>query len=275
MKKTISKYLDFVILLNKYKKDYFNYYFHNKHKIYKELKNKGIYSIKPSNKDNWKLWYNTCYLSGYISDNNNNRVPVFIKIMGPLLKDCFENEKVVNRYILENSEYLSERLPKILFDIVIGDFYILVYDYLDMKAVEVSAELSSAIERAISEYSKIGILHTDFGIINIGINNNKYIFFDYGTSLCPHSNNIRVRKYDKYNHLDKVTNSALSIIEKPDFYYDDVIHCDIKDINTSDVNFLVGKDDIYYAKLGTNIYKYRLKQNIKGSYAYLLCKEDD
>ncbi len=108
----------------------------------------------------------------------------------------------------------------------------------------------------------------------MGYAKNQYWFFDYGTSLCSESDQIGVRNADEYNHIDKITNQAKQILSDPDFYYDDLTHIGIESKEREEINFLVGKGNIYYAKLGQYLYKYHLEPKNENSHVMLLCKDE-
>lgn len=55
--------------------------------------------------------------------------------MGNLLKDCFDNEILVNKYIDDNSKWLKNRKPELLFGLNLDNLYILVYENIDMKDI--------------------------------------------------------------------------------------------------------------------------------------------
>lgn len=270
MKSLLIKFLDSILLIKKYWKYYIKFYFFYKRKIYNRLKTVGITRIRPTSKSEWKLWYNCCYFSGYVKRENKR---VFIKVMGPLLEDCFNNEIIMNRYIKEHSEYIFGKTPRLYDSMIVGDFYILIYGFNTFSIPKVDNRLTEEVKNIIAEYADKGILHTDFALSNIGINNDNYFFFDYGTSLCPQSDRIRLRNSDNYNHVDVVTNTALEIIDSPDYYYDDVAHLGILDFNRENVNFIIGKNHLYYAKLGKEIIKYKLKEQESDDGVYLLIKE--
>lgn len=58
-----------------------------------------------------------------------------------------------------------------------------------------------------------------------------------------------------------------------DFYYDDVVHCGIERLNRRNINFLIGKNDRFIAKLSDNIIYYHLERKNTGSSVFLLCKD--
>lgn len=137
-------------------------------------------------------------------------------------------------------------------------------------------EFMNNLEMAVSEYNRLGILHTDFGLCNIGCLSGQYYFFDYGTSLCPMSNRIRIRNSQEYNHLDKVSDEALDLISDPDFYYDDIVHLGISTydtMKTKSTSFLVGKNDKVIAKLGKQMINYTLENMAEGSSVKLLVRQ--
>ena len=259
-----SKLINKLFLIKKYRKSYSDYYLKNRKIIYSFLREKRITNIKPVHKEIWKLWYNTSY---YIGKYNGKSI--FIKVMGNLLKDCFDNEILVNKYIDDNSKWLKNRKPELLFGLNLDNLYILVYENIDMKDIKLSQSVENDIKIAMKEFSRIGILHTDFGLTNIASFENKTLFIGYGTLLCPDSNMIRIRNDANYNHLSKLSKEAREICNDADFYYDDATHIDVDMSENDNINFLVGKDDCYYAKLGTIINQYKLEYN---GDVYLLVK---
>lgn len=270
IKKLISIYVDRYYLVKTHRKDYLNYYKYGKGQIYSTLKGKGIINIKPINKHIWKLWYNTCYFSGELKTDKKR---VFVKVMGKYGLDCFENEVIVNKYIEKNSAFLSERMPKILFSCKTDDYYFIVYSYLELSDITLNDDFYKELNKTIEEYSRIGILHTDFGLTNMGYKDGKYYFIDYGTSLCPESDNIRFRNQSNYNHIDRMSSEAKMLIDTPDFYYDDLSNLDLALKKEDNVNFIVSKQDIAYAKLGERIYKYKVKRRAKDSNVFLLIRQ--
>ena len=270
IKKLISIYVDRYYLVKTHRKDYLNYYKYGKGQIYSTLKGKGIINIKPINKHIWKLWYNTCYFSGELKTDKKR---VFVKVMGKYGLDCYENEVIVNKYIEKNSAFLSERMPKILFSCKTDDYYFIVYSYLELSDITLNDDFYKELNKTIEEYSRIGILHTDFGLTNMGYKDGKYYFIDYGTSLCPESDNIRFRNQSNYNHIDRMSSEAKMLIDTPDFYYDDLSNLDLALKKEDNVNFIVSKQDIAYAKLGERIYKYKVKRRAKDSNVFLLIRQ--
>ncbi len=275
MKKRIIKIIENLYLHKKHWKAYCRYYFLHRRKIKKLLKKHNVAKLRPISKNNWKLWYNTCYFKGLLKNATEGDRAVFVKIQGPSLFDCFENEKVLNSYIDEQSEFLSARKPRLFFDLVVDDYYIFVFDFIDIDFIEANTELSKLVQKALDEYTKIGVLHTDFGLINMGVVGNDTFFIDYGTSLCPESDRIRIRNLGSYNHLDKILPQAKALVSDPDYYYDDAVHCGLRNLDRNNVNFLVGKGDIVYAKLGEKTYKYHLEKKSENSVVRLLCKDGE
>lgn len=274
MKETIRKLIEYFCLIKKYRKAYKNYYFNYRPVIYNALKCKNINRIKPVQKHEWKIWYNCCYFSGTAVIDTKEK-PVFIKVMDKRLNDCYYNEQLINKYIDEVSLYLSERKPKLYYSIDMDGIYIMVYDFIKMMPVSRSIELDKEVKKVVSEYSRIGIIHTDFGISNFGKFNNMYQFFDYGTSLFYGSDHIRLRNSKGYNHIDHITETAKKLIQDADFYYDDLIHYGLDGIERESCNFIVSKDKTCFVKLGEKIYRYRLEKMAEGSAVYLLCKEEN
>ena len=257
VKRLISKKIDYFNLLKNYRNEYTRYYSSDKAVIYGVLKEFGIKNIKPVQVNQWKLWYNTCYFSGYCRLDGAEK-QVFIKVNGNCLSDCHANELSVNEYIKTNSEYLYGRLPKILFHKETAKFFIIVYEYVELSDVTIGKELCENLNHALSEYKRIGILHTDFGLSNVGRYNGKVYFFDYGTSLCELSDNIRIRDSDDYNQIERAPSNALDLLSDATFYYDDIGYLGIECLSTEDPNFIISNNEIAYAKLGDRIVKYKL-----------------
>lgn len=255
LKSIYSNLVNRIYLLTEYKKYYIKYYFKNKKTIYKTLKKHGLFEITPVHKDIWKLWYNTSYYQGVIGNKK-----VFIKVMGELLQDCYDNEILVNKYIDDNSSWLKGRKPKLIDSFEVDDLYILVYENLPLRDIVITESTTEDIKKAIIEFNKIGILHTDFGLSNIASFENKVMFIDYGTSLCPKSNFIRIRNGENYNHINNIIPTAKRICEDANFYYDDATHIGINNFGER-TNFLVGNGKVFYARLGSNLFKYKLKYN--------------
>ena len=132
-------------------------------------------------------------------------------------------------------------------------------EYIPLKEVSFNEMIEDA-EKVLEEYSRVGIIHTDFGLTNMGKNNGEYYFIDYGTSLCIKSNNIRIRNNTLYNHVDKITDYAQQICPDAEFYYDDYIHFGLNKTE-GEKNFIVGNHNKYYAKLGHDIICYHLTFN--------------
>ena len=82
---------------------------------------------------------------------------------------------------------------------------------------------------------------------------------------------------NKFIWTTKVSNKGQIVIPKEareifndaDFYYDDATHIYVDMSENDNINFWVGKDDCYYAKLGTIINQYKLEYN---GDVYLLVK---
>lgn len=273
MKETIRKFIEYFYLIKTYKKSYINYFFNCRPVIYKALKEKGIKKIRPVQRHEWKIWYNCCYFSGVVVIEKSKK-PVFIKVMDERLKDCYYNEQLVNEYIDEVSSYLRNRKPKLYYAINVNEIYIMVYDFLKMMPVSRSTKLDEEVKMAVSEYSRVGIIHTDFGISNFGKFNNLYNFFDYGTSIFHESNHIRLRNGKAYNHIEHITDIARKLMRNAEFYYDDLIHYGIDNQERESCNFIVSKNDICFVKLGERIYRYKLEKMTEGSNVYLLCKDE-
>ena len=267
-KSIMRKYIELFSLYKKHWRSYGKYYTSQKATLYKIFKSRGITNIKPTGKSDWKIWYGTCYFKGEM----NNEV-VFIKVQGSNLLDCFENERKLNLYIDQTSQFLAQRKPQLYLDFIVDDFYVFVFKHIRIDRVRSDNSLVESVQMALNEYSRIGLLHSDFGLVNIGNCDGNVCFFDYGTSIFPDSDKVRVRNSPTYNHLEKILPQAKSLINEPDFYYDDAVHCGLDGLNRENVNFLVGKNDLYYARLGKKIYKYHLENKSEHSVVKLLCKD--
>ena len=267
MKKKIIRLVNTLHVIKNNKKVYYNYYTKLKKRIYRCLKDNGFKKIKPIERFQWKLWYNTCY---FVGEKENRKV--FIKVTGKVMEDVFNNEILVNEYISKESPYLYERLPKVVSYGYDDDFMFIATEYKKMELVDDCEELEIAIDDALKEFTRIGIIHNDFGRINISICDDKYFFIDYGTSLCPNGKIIRFNK--SANFINNITEDALKLVDDPDYYYNDAIRVRSKYADINNVNFLVGKDDVYFARLGKNIYKYKLKNVVKNSSSCQLVRED-
>ena len=145
-----SKLINKLFLIKKYRKSYSDYYLKNRKIIYSFLWEKRITNIKPVHKEIWKLWYNTSY---YIGKYNGKSI--FIKVMGNLLKDCFDNEILVNKYIDDNSKWLKNRKPELLFGLNLDNLYILVYENIDMKDIKLSQSVENDIKIAMKMWNFI------------------------------------------------------------------------------------------------------------------------
>lgn len=273
MKRILKYYLELLYLIRKNFRFYLRYYLHDRRKLYSALKSHGISSVKEAHKTQWKINNKTCYFFGKMRDGNKD-VRVFVKVMGENFFDCFINEPLVFKYI-NDSPYLRSHCPALYDSFSVNDYYCLVYEAVDLKDITPEENITEEIENVLKEYTLSGIIHTDFASVNFGKANDTYMFFDYGTSLCHDSNNIRIRNGSKYNHVAFATKTALSLIPEPDYYYDDAIHCGLNDHEREDINFIVGKNNFYYVRLGTEIYKYKTKKKSQNSSVVLLEKQTD
>ena len=271
---TIAKLFDRFNMFKNDPKNYVDYVIRRRKIINNLIKQKGIKHIKPFNKSDWKLRYNTSYYTGDLLINGNEK-KVFIKVMGENVKDCFYNEILVNNYILKKSDYLYKKCPNILLSFNNDTYYIIVYEFIKISDIIICDEFYKDLEKTLNEYYRIGLLHTDFGFINIGHNNDKYIYFDYGTSLCPISNNIRIRNANNYNHIKELKSKSLLNLDNIDFYYDDLLHLgiDINRINVNSKNYIITKGNIAKAKLGDTIIEYDLKKKSEQSQVKILVKK--
>lgn len=271
LKNQAIRFYEFVLLLWRNKKHYIRFYFKEKRNLYRKINEKGINRIKPHSRADWKVNYKCVYFSGLKKDSQGNNIKVFVKSLGPFLEDCYNNEIIVNKFIEENSDLLSSCMPHIYDYFVIDDYYFIVSEFINIKHIDYSDELEKAVDGIINEYNRIGIIHTDFSLSNIGKHNNKIYFFDYGTAICPLSNNIRIRNQAEYNHLSQISSSAKKIFDDPDFYYEDSLYFGLKK-NSKKNNYIVGKGDCYCVKLGNTFYNYRIQLSSNSSKVYLLSR---
>lgn len=271
MKEYIRCIIEYWVLLNSHKKSYVNYYLKQKKKVYAALQNKNIKCIRPIQRHEWKVWYNCFYYSGVIVQNGVEK-KVFIKVMDRRLQDCFKNEKIVNDYIDQESRFLSNKKPALYYAFQIDNLFINVYDFWKMDIVVKNKMLVESVMKTLEEYNRIGIIHTDFSVTNIGRIGNEYIFFDYGTSLCVQSNNIRLRKGDFYNHIEYITASAKRLLPDADYYYDDMIHFGLDNESRNERGYIVASGDICYVNFGSIVQKYYLRKIEDNSNVYYLSK---
>lgn len=258
LKRKIINNIDRIYLFFKFPKSYFNYWFINKKKIYKLIKDIGITKIKPAVKQRWKLAFNISYYSGILNDNGVNKT-VFVKVDPISHRDCVENEKVASDYICNNSEYMRTRMPKFYFVKFTDAFIVSVQEFLDFSDETSNVDYIDAIRNVVSEFTRIGVLHADFKRANICFSKGEYFVFDYGQTLCPLSGVLRKNGDPTSNHLDKVISDALALIPDPDYYYDDIVHCNLQDsIDRNGINFMVGKGDRYLIRLNNVVYEYAL-----------------
>ena len=260
MKKYLLNLLEQVLLYKHFWKYYWKFFTVQKKEIYRTLKKHNITNIKFFSQTNWKLVYGSCYFRG-IYHENGKKVDVFIKVQSDALVDCYENEPMINKFVDCNSELLAKRKPKLIFNDVENGHYLLVFELLSFQPLRIIDRWEESVQEIISEYTRIGVIHTDFDSVNLGIVDNTLYCFDYGTSLCELSDHIRIRYSPTYNHIDHITDEARELLPDADFYYDDAVHCGIQKIDRPGINFLVGKEDVFYAKLGNTIQKYRMERS--------------
>ena len=251
IKAFISQFADVLLLAWADRKKYWQFFFYEFPVINTECKRQNVIRLRPAHMGLWKLKYGTAYYSGLLR-NGQGLSKVFIKIQGPLLQDCFSNEITVNRYIKEYSDYLYQRCPKIISSFSAGEHTVIIYEYMTLEPVSDTAAFQSALSAVLDEYRRIGIVHTDFGLSNMGEKDGRYFFFDYGTALCPDSDCIRIRQ--EYNHIDKAPDRVKQMLDDANYYYDDAVHFGIM---CKECNFIVGNDTQFLADLGGKRIWYR------------------
>lgn len=262
MKKCLLKMLECLLLYKRFWKYYWKFFTVQKKSIYKTLKSHNITNIKFFSQTNWKLVYGSCYFKGKYH-YAGKKTDVFIKVQSDALVDCFDNEPMVNQHIDNHSAFLAQRKPKLFFFDVENGHYFLVFEHMNIQPAADMAQWEQDLQQIIQEYTRIGVIHTDFDTVNLGTVDNSLCCFDYGTSLCADSDHIRIRYDPSYNHLDKITAKAKALMPDADFYYDDAVHCGMDRIDRTDINFLVGKENTFYAKLGDRIQKYHMEPSPK------------
>ena len=262
MKKRLSNLIGCLLLYKAYWRYYWKFFTVQKKMIYKTLKKHHVKKIRCFSQSNWKLVYGSCYFTGVYHDAGK-KTDVFIKVQSDKLVDCYDNEPMVNQYVDQHSEYLAQRKPKLFFCDVENGCYMLVFERVDIQPTTDLEQRKQELQQIIQEYTRIGIIHADFDTVNLGIVDGLLCCLDYGTSLCQQSNHIRIRHHPSYNHLDKMTERARNLLPDADFYYDDAVHCGMDQIDRTDINFLVGKEDTFYAKLGDTVQKYRMMRSPK------------
>lgn len=255
LKSSYSHFVDAVLLLWKDKKDYWDFFTKELQQISSECKRREIYKLRPIHMEVWKLKYGTAYFSGELCKAHNTQ-KVFIKIQGPLLKDCFANEVTVNHYIKEHSEYLYERCPKVIDSFCIGKHYLIIYEFLLLAPVSNDEEFLNTVSETLEEYRRVGIVHTDFGLSNMGQIDGKNYFFDYGTAICPESDSIRIRL--NYNHIDMISMQAKQQINGATYYYDDAVHFGIQH---KECNYIVGDSSIFFAVLCGKVLRFKASES--------------
>ncbi len=215
----------------------------------------GFYCLHPVRMDIWKLYYGTAYFKAKFFDQSVKKWrPVFIKMQGPLLTDCYQNELIVNSYLNDVSPFLASHTIKILDTFILNSNSFIIYEYCHLKDVSSLDSINGEVRRFLEEYDRTGIIHTDLGLSNMGWCNGDFFVFDYGTALCPRSNHIRVRMTgDAYNHLEKIVPDAKKRFLNPCFYYDDGIH--LTGTNHSS-NYIVSDRKSVIARLGNQYYQY-------------------
>lgn len=251
MKAFISQLADMFLLIWGDRKKYWQFFFSEFPVINTECKKRNVIRLRPAHMGIWKLKYGTAYYSGFLRDEQA-LTKVFIKIQGPLLQDCFSNEIIVNNYIKECSEYLYQRCPKIISSFSTGEHTVIIYEYMTLGSVNNSAAFQSALLSTLDEYRRIGVIHTDFGLSNMGEKDGRYFFFDYGTALCPDSDCIRIRQ--EYNHIDKAPDRVKQLLDGVNYYYDDAVHFGI---TCKECNYIVGNGTLFLAELGGKRIWYR------------------
>ena len=257
------------------RRHFIHFFFYKKSKLIHTLKEHGFRKIRPSKINQWKLQYNICYFSANYINSAGQCSLVFIKVSGPTTKDCFDNEIVINKYIKDRSTYLLERSPELILSLVLDDFYILAFEYIDMSPINADdAAAVKEINRALYEFGECGLIHTDFGLVNVGYvkKSGKYCFFDYGTTLCPESNHVRIRNGKVYNHIGEKPDNINIVTTDMDFYYDDATHMKIPGL-VPNGNYIAGGAKGYHVKMGSQIYKYDVRRKI-GSAVEILHRVD-
>ena len=253
MKAYISNLLDALLLFRKYRGAYFRFFAHDMADVRAECKRRNIRRLSPAHLEAWKLQYGTAYFRGVMTSEDRAGTKVFIKVQGPKLLDCFFNEVIVNKYIYDHSPFLSAMMPALLDSFESGGFNALVYEHLKIESVHDLNKFHEMVGKVLDEYRRIGIIHTDFGLSNMGEINGQYYFFDYGTAICPRSDTIRIRS--NYNHLDMITERAKNALKDAAFYYDDAVHFGI---SHNDCNYLAGDASCFIADLGNEVVKYHV-----------------
>ena len=263
LRKKIIYLIELVTIFIKYWREYIAYYLYRKRKLYKLLREAGYRQIKVVQPCEWKVHYGSYYFRAVLNNNT-----VFIKVTSSFTKDGYINEVICNDYIQNKSEFLIERTPKILDYFMYEDFYVIVFEYFEIRKDINIGQLKYAVCEFIDEYSKIGIIHQDLKPSNVTIHNGKYCVIDYGYSICPNSNHIRIAKG---NYIESISDRAKAILEDADFYYDDVVASGIEGIDRNSINFIVGRKDKYFINLAENIFEYRVEQ-LAGRSVFLLHK---
>ena len=221
--------------------------------------------IKVAQPLEWKVHYGSYYFKA-----NLKKEKVFIKVTSVYTKDGYENEVVCDDYIKKNSAFLAERTPKILKNFVYEDFHIIIFECFEIQKELGKEDLQNAVSEFLEEYTEKGIIHQDLKPTNLTIHNEKYCIIDYGFSICPDSNHIRITTA---NYIEYISDEAKNILSCADFYYDDAIACGITNVDRSLINFIVGSRDKYFIKLAGNVYEYRLER-LEGRRVCLLHKVD-
>lgn len=250
MKKKLIKLIALFSLYKTNWKAYKEYYFSKKKILYKYLRNQGFYAIKVAQRLEWKVSYGSFY---YNAKYNNQQV--FVKVTSKFTQDGYFNEILCNEYIRKKSEYLYHRSPRLLKYSKFDDFYIIVFECVEIDQTFNENDFQCQTTKFIDEFSKIGMIHQDLKITNVTIHNNSMYLLDYGYSLCPASNNVR---RTNCNFINYITETAKQLLPNADFYFDDAVSANLFEIDREKINFLVGKDDLYFMKTFDEIIKYQL-----------------
>ncbi len=249
MKKHLIYVTELLALFWKFKCHYFNYFFTKKRKLYRILRSKNCRKIKAIQLLKWKVSYGSMYYKAFLDGK-----PVFIKVTSFLTADGYNNEIVLNKYIFNNSTFLARRTPEILSHFVNDDFYIIISEFFDIQVVDFNYDKAPIFKEFICEYLDKCIIHQDLNQDNLCFCGGEFCVIDYGYSICPNSDVVRLQINN--NRIDCITDYARSILNDADFYYDDVLGTGINNFDRNLVNFIVGRDNLYYVKLGNVIHEY-------------------
>ena len=252
MRQRIIRCIELLHLLWKHKKWYFDYVLHKKQKLYKQLKQLHCKRIKAVQLLEWKVNYGSYYFHALFENKN-----VFVKVTSKWTKDGYFNEIACNNYIQNHSKFLAERSPTLFVNTIYDDFYILIFERFDIIKGIKNDEVQDALNQFISEYSRIGIIHQDLKPSNITIHDNKYCIIDYGFSICPNSNDVRVATN---NYIKHITNAAKELLETPDYYYDDAIASNVTKIDRETLNFIVSNNDKCLIRLAGIVHEFQIQK---------------